>query len=53
MISEQVRRIKRCDQIVIADFKKCDASLMMSDADMGMEDYSNPVGNGNGNGSVA
>ena len=50
MISEQVQCMKRCDQVVITRFKRCDscsysgyatrlASLMMSDVDMGMIDY--------------
>ena len=28
VIGKQVRRIKRCDQIVIAGFKRCDASTV-------------------------
>ena len=49
MISKQVRCIKRCDQVMTAGFKRCDAciyssstmrlvSLMINHAAMGMED---------------
>ena len=50
MISKQVRCIKRCDQVVAAGFKRCDAciyssyamrlaSLMINHVALGMADY--------------
>ena len=53
VIGKQVRCIKRCDQVMIAGFKRCDASMydgyamrdmMTNHVSMGMKDYMRPPG---------